>query len=104
MYFPIVGIPKFRTLKLRIPLAELITNRKYSFLCSCFFFITTCTANAGIEFKFFYSIEQSICLKLVTAGEFPFLLGEPFCFYSVLYLTDNQFCSDTVCKFISEIK
>src|SRR5450432_2611625 len=52
--FAIIDIPEFGPLSLRIPLAEFIAYRKYSFLGTRFFLISSGSANAGVKSEFFY--------------------------------------------------
>src|SRR5688572_10979354 len=49
----VINVPKLRTLQLWIPLSKFITNRKNSFFCSCFFFVSPGTPDTTIKFEFF---------------------------------------------------
>ena len=49
----IVNVPEFRALQFWIPLSELIANRKDAFFRAGFLFITTGTADAGVELELF---------------------------------------------------
>ncbi|MNR46260.1 hypothetical protein D3C85_1652030 [compost metagenome] len=50
--FTVINVPKLRTLTFRVPLAKFIANRENTLFCACFFFVSACTANTGIELVF----------------------------------------------------
>jgi hypothetical protein len=61
----IVYVPQFRTLILRIPLVELITEREDTFLCARLLFIATGATESRIEFVFIQCVQQRLCLHQV---------------------------------------
>ena len=79
----IENVPQFRTLKFRIPLSEFITYREYSLFSTCFFLVSSCTTNTGIEFKFFYSIEQCESLQPVSTRKLTLRLGKILFLYCI---------------------
>src|SRR5450432_4542944 len=60
--FSIVCVPQFGPLQFGIPLPEFISHRKYSFLGSCLFFVSSCAADQCIKFELFNNIKEGIGL------------------------------------------
>src|SRR5436190_23506030 len=90
VYPSIVNIPQFRSLKLGIPLAKLITDGKYSLFGSCFFLVSSPATDTAIEFELFYRIQQCISLQPVSAGKFSFLFCEITLLDGVFYFSHDE--------------
>ena len=59
--------PKLGALIFRVPLSERVAKREDALLGARLFFVTTCTANAGVEAEFGNGVEQRHGLMTVTA-------------------------------------
>ena len=60
------NVPQFGPLILRIPLPEIVAVRENALFGAGFFLVAAGTANAGVEFVFFDSVEQRGGLQRVT--------------------------------------
>src|SRR5450759_1821277 len=103
MNFTIVYIPYLWSLKFGVPLTKLISNRKYSFFGSCFFFVSSCSADKCIKFELFNNIKQRIGLQGIAAGKLSLLFGKIFLFNGIFYFANDQFLPNFIYQFISKI-
>src|SRR5450631_342420 len=100
----IIDVPEFGPLPLGIPLSEFIPNRKYSFFGPGFFFVPSCSADAGIKSKFFYRIQQGVGLQRVAACKFTTGFFQRFFPDCVFDLANDEFFSDTFYQAVTIIQ
>src|SRR5688572_31882860 len=86
----IVEIPQLGALIPWIPLTELITKRKDSFLSACLFLVAPCPTKGGVEFELFNCAEQSWNLQPVAASIRAARLCRNTSFNCILHSSDDK--------------